>query len=507
MALINVTNLTFYYDGSTENIFDDVSFQVDTNWKLGLIGRNGRGKTTFLRLLGGRYEYIGQIHCPVPVDYFPYGMEGIDGTGNCMDVLEALCPGYELWKVCRELNLLGVDGDVLYRPYQTLSNGEQTKLQLALLFSQENHFLLIDEPTNHLDMRARQLVKEYLAGKRGYILVSHDRDFMDECVDHVLVLNRAKITVEQGNFSSRWENKQREDRNELERNENLKKDIRRLEQAARQARDWADRKEATKIGFDPVKEHDRFLDTRCYIAKKSLKMQQRRKNLESRQRKEIAEKEGLLKNIETADDLKLFPLTFHRNALVSMKDLGIYYKNDMNVIKNVINGLTLQLETGDRVALIGANGCGKSSLIRAVMSEQTDNMQVTGEMTVPAGLKISYVCQDTSALKGRLTEYADRYGIDNTLFRTVLRKLDFERTQFDKPMEEYSGGQKKKVLIARSLCEQAHLYIWDEPLNYIDIFSRMQIENLILEFGPTLLFVEHDKSFVDKIATRRVQLA
>lgn len=214
-----------------------------------------------------------------------------------------------------------------------------------------------------------------------------------------------------------------------------------------------------------------------------------------------------MKNIETADDLKLFPLTFHRNALVSMKDLGIYYKNDMNVIKNVINGLTLQLETGDRVALIGANGCGKSSLIRAVMSEQTDNMQVTGEMTVPAGLKISYVCQDTSALKGRLTDYADRYGIDNTLFRTVLRKLDFERTQFDKPMEEYSGGQKKKVLIARSLCEQAHLYIWDEPLNYIDIFSRMQIENLILEFGPTLLFVEHDKSFVDKIATRRVQLA
>ena len=97
-------------------------------------------------------------------------------------------------------------------------------------------------------------------------------------------------------------------------------------------------------------------------------------------------------------------------------------------------------------------------------------------------------------------------GLDETLFKTILRKLDFERDQFEKNMETYSGGQKKKVLIAKSLCEKAHLYIWDEPLNYVDIYSRMQIEQLICAFKPTMLFVEHDQAFQDLIATKRVDI-
>ena len=116
-------------------------------------------------------------------------------------------------------------------------------------------------------------------------------------------------------------------------------------------------------------------------------------------------------------------------------------------------------------------------------------------------MKISYVSQDTSFLRGNLSDYAKRCSVDERLMKTVLRKMGFERSQFDKNMEDFSEGQKKKVLLARSLCEQAHLYIWDEPLNYIDIFSRIQIENLILEFKPTMLLVEHDKTFVEKIGT------
>jgi len=123
-----------------------------------------------------------------------------------------------------------------------------------------------------------------------------------------------------------------------------------------------------------------------------------------------------------------------------------------------------------------------------------------------SGMKISYVSQDTSDLRGDLSEYARRYGIDESLFKTILRKFGFLRDQFTKNMENFSGGQKKKVLIARSLCEKAHLYIWDEPLNYIDVLSRMQIEELLLEYQPTLLFVEHDKLFCDKIATKTVML-
>ena len=191
MSKISVNDLTFYYEGSYDNIFENVSFQIDTDWKLGFIARNGKGKTTFLNLLMGKMEYRGSISASVVFDYFPFEVK--DKSKDTIDVIEEIDPDYEFWKICRELNLLLVDGDVFYRPFETLSNGERTKVLLALLFSGENHFLLIDEPTNHLDMESREILKEYLNTKKGFILVSHDRNFMDGCVDHVLVINRESI--------------------------------------------------------------------------------------------------------------------------------------------------------------------------------------------------------------------------------------------------------------------------------------------------------------------------
>ena len=123
-----------------------------------------------------------------------------------------------------------------------------------------------------------------------------------------------------------------------------------------------------------------------------------------------------------------------------------------------------------------------------------------------SGLVISYVPQDTSYLKGMLSDFADENHIDESLFKAILRKMDFERIQFEKDIQDFSGGQKKKVLIAKSLCEQAHLYVWDEPLNFIDVYSRMQIEQLIKEFSPTMVFVEHDSVFRETVATKTVQL-
>ncbi|MBR3973111.1 MAG: ATP-binding cassette domain-containing protein, partial [Oscillospiraceae bacterium] len=133
MSLINITNLTFAYDGSYENIFENVSFQLDTNWKLGFTGRNGRGKTTFLNLLLGKYEYRGSISTSVAFSYFPYHVT--DQSILAIDAVEAMYPEYEYWRLAREMVKLQLDDAVLYRPYETLSNGEQTKLQLAVLFS------------------------------------------------------------------------------------------------------------------------------------------------------------------------------------------------------------------------------------------------------------------------------------------------------------------------------------------------------------------------------------
>ena len=157
-----------------------------------------------------------------------------------------------------------------------------------------------------------------------------------------------------------------------------------------------------------------------------------------------------------------------------------------------------------RVTIVsGFLGAGKTSLIRLLLGESVPH---NGILRCGSNLKISYIPQDTSFLMGSLKELSQTAGIDESLFKAILRKLDFSREQFDKSMKDYSEGQKKKVLLAKSLCEQAHLYIWDEPLNYIDVFSRMQIEQLIIEYRPTLLFVEHDAYFENRIATKKIKL-
>ncbi len=204
MSLISVNNLTFHYEGSSDNIFEDVSFQIDTDWKLGFTARNGRGKTTFLKLLMGEYEYKGNISHIESFDYFPFEVK--DKEKTFMEIMEELYPEYELWRVCKELSLLKVDEDILYRPFYTLSNGEQTKAMLAVLFSQESKFLLIDEPTNHLDVRGKESIKDYLKQKKGFILVSHDRDLLNECINHILVINKTNIEVYKGNFSGKRKN-------------------------------------------------------------------------------------------------------------------------------------------------------------------------------------------------------------------------------------------------------------------------------------------------------------
>ena len=171
MSIIKVSDLTFCYEGSYDNIFENVSFQLDTNWRLGLTGRNGRGKTTLLRLLQGQYPYQGTIHASVGFDYFPFDVP--DAAQSPMELLARICPDVPPWRFLRELAPLEMSEDALYRPFSTLSGGEQSKLLLAMLFSRENRFLLIDEPTNHLDRTGRELVSRYLSGKKGFLLVSH----------------------------------------------------------------------------------------------------------------------------------------------------------------------------------------------------------------------------------------------------------------------------------------------------------------------------------------------
>ena len=233
MSVIKIENLSFAYPGSYDNIFENLDLTLDSDWKLGLVGRNGRGKTTLLRILCGELEYSGKIISSVGFDYFPYAVP--DGSETTESVLHSVCRDAEEWQIERELSYLDLDSDALERPFDTLSNGERTKALLAALFLNEGRFLLIDEPTNHLDAEARKLVSAYLRKKSGFILVSHDRRFIDGCVDHIMSINRSGIELQSGNFSSWLLNYERRQSSEEAQNEQLKKEIRRLGAAAKHA--------------------------------------------------------------------------------------------------------------------------------------------------------------------------------------------------------------------------------------------------------------------------------
>lgn len=430
MSMIKIENLTFSYPSSSDNIFENVSFQIDTDWKLGFVGRNGRGKTTFLNLLQNKYEYSGKILSSVSFDYFPCPVTKKERLTE--EILWDIAPLAEEW----------------------------------------------------------EFLKAYLKKKKGFLLVSHDRCFLDNCVDHILSLNRTNIEIQSGNFSSWMENFKRQQDFETSQNERLKKDIFHLRQAAQRTSAWSVRTETAKYGNGPV--------DRGYIGHKSAKMMKRAKTIEARQKQAIEEKSGLLKTAEYTENLKLFPQKYHTDTLASFSHICICYDR-----KPVCGPLSFSVQQGDRLVLHGKNGSGKSSLLKLLTGISVPH---TGTVTVGSGLQISYVPQDTSHLKGTLSDFAAQNQIEETLLKTLLRKMDFTRTQFLKDMQDFSEGQKKKVLVAKSLCEQAHLYVWDEPLNFIDIYSRMQIEELILEFAPTMIFVEHDRTFRQKIATKTIEI-
>lgn len=492
MSLISIQNLTFGYEGSPDNVFENVSLQLDTQWKLGLIGRNGRGKTTLLRLLEGRYDYTGSIQAQADFAYFPW--QPRDKTAPAGQAALEAAAGCEEWRLRRELNLLNVPEEALDRPFDTLSGGEQTKILIAALFLRSGAFPLIDEPTNHLDVLGRRRLADYLKTKGGFILASHDRALLDGCVDHILSVNRRSVQVQAGNYSAWKQDWDRRDAFEKGKNEKLKKEIRQLEEAARQTAGWSDAAERGKKGS----RNAGLRPDRGYIGHKSAKMMQRAKNIQRRQERQIEEKAGLLQDAELEASLTLRPLSSGRPRLIQARDLVLRYDG-----RPVCRPLNFVIEPGDRAALSGPNGAGKTTLLRLCAGEA---VEYTGEFYLAPGLELALVPQDTGGLRGGLRQLARDQGADESLLLALLRKLGLERKDLDRPIQQMSEGQRKKAVLALSFCKPAHLYLWDEPLNYIDLASRLQLEEAVLESGPTMVIVEHDAAFVQTTASKIIEV-
>jgi lincosamide and streptogramin A transport system ATP-binding/permease protein len=504
-------------------VFEDLSLVLDCSWKTALIGRNGRGKSTLLGLIRGELQpRSGELRGPVRVQGFPFDtgdttrptrqliregvapfehwereMERLTAAsdeaslaryGEILEVFEG-AGGYDIEaRIETEFAELEMDPGLLDRRFDTLSGGERTRALITVLFLQRDSYPLIDEPTNHLDIEGRARLGKYLAGKSGFLLVSHDREVLDLCADHVLSLERDGARLIQGNHATWQQQTERRHEEERRRHERLGKELKSLERSARKRRSWAGAKEREKQGADD----------KGFVSHRAAKQMKRALAIERRGREKTEEKRELLRGVEKERRLKLSVDDQGPETLIAASDLSLRMGD-----KLLCEGLSFTLRRGERLALLGPNGSGKSSLLRAICGELEPS---GGALHLPARLRLTRAYQDPLWTRGLLREQLTTAEIDETRFRQILAALGVSGEIFDRPLETFSQGERKKVDLSRSFLDPAQLLIWDEPLNYIDLISREQIEELVLAEAPTMIFVEHDRRFVDRVATARLDL-
>ncbi len=493
MGTINISNLYFRYDKMPNPIFDHFNLNIDENWRLGLIGRNGRGKTTFLKILLGQLAGSGEIQTNLNFRYFPQPVTNPgESTRNILMAITGLEVSY-FWQVEVELDKLQVNPNVLNRPFSSLSPGERTKVLLAALFSDDESFQLIDEPTNHLDVEGREVVANYLQSKRGFIVISHDRNFLDQVIDHVLSIDRAKIQLFSGNYETWQREFDRHNQSESKKKHDLQNDIRRLEKAADRTKRWSEKTEGKK-NQSSYKNQGHVNLNKGFLGHKAAKKMKQSKVIAGRTEKEIDEKQSLLKNIDDQAKLTLnfIPL---KKRLLQLDSLQVSRDG-----KPLNMPISFEVSGNRRVALIAPNGFGKTTIIKAILGDK--ELISSGDAKLALGIKISYVSQDFETIAGSIEQYAEQFGISLEVFLNGLRKLGFEREAFKHDISEMSLGQKRKVALARSLAEPANIYIWDEPLNYLDVITRKQVEDLIVEVDPPMLLIDHDVEFIDHVSNQ-----
>ncbi|MDR1037672.1 MAG: ATP-binding cassette domain-containing protein [Deltaproteobacteria bacterium] len=481
MAQIVLDGVSFGYDGG-EDIFSNLDLVLDTGWKLGLVGRNGRGKTTLLKILAGELVPRGRVSVPHPLMLFPYRYDPLE-DGRAL--MRRARPGLEAWTLEREAGLMGLDSELLGRPAGILSGGERTKLMLCMLFLEEGDFPLIDEPTAGLDLEGRKAVAGYLAAKRGFVLASHDRTVLAGAADHMLAINRQGVELVRGGYGAWEEARRRKDAEEEARAERLSREIGRLRGASERSSRWAAETEKGKFGQGPV--------NRGFVGHKAAKMQKRAKAVADRRSRAAEEKASMARNVEIRYELSMSPARDGQRRLAEAGGLSCGYLEG----RPVAEGVAFTIDRGSRTALAGPNGSGKSLVLRLLSGE---NLWTEGVFRRAPGIRVSCVPQEPAFVPSEtLRDLAQAAGADEGRYKAVLRHLGFPADRLSANAADLSRGQQKKALLGLSLCSEAHLYLWDEPLDHVDLMTRMQLEELIDDALPTLVVVEHDLAFLERL--------
>lgn len=532
MSLIRGHALAYKYETQDCPVFENVTFSIDRMDKIGLIGGNGCGKTTLIRLLSGECEATaGSIDCPhtVVVGVLPQKLQlpervsvgeflwssrprlqamrqqlsavtDFTSSGS-LDLLSDYegQGGYTFeFRFERAIVDFGFSPVFLDRDIATLSGGEKTKIALARLILAEPGMLLLDEPTNHLDVQTLSWLEGYLDAIRlPMILVSHDRRFLDSCVSRIWELTREGLRVFHGNYSAYKRQKEEELVRNLELYENQQRKIRQLQKTARDRRQWAYtyQAETRAEGYAPVFES---------VINKAKKAMKRAKTVEHRIERMIEREEAAKPWLEKQRNIIFSPETIKNRFVLNVDRLTKHF-DDLALFDD----LSISVEQGVRLAVVGPNGSGKTTLMKMLAGYEPPT---AGAIAWAPQVRIGYYAQELENVNVQATILQEvlngrRDVTDETQARTILGSLGLIKDKVHQRISTLSFGERSKVALARILCSGANVLLLDEPTNHLEIAAREMIECALERFGGTLLFVSHDRWFVDRFATARLELA
>ena len=500
------------------NVLDGLTFQIDQGERVGLLGRNGAGKTTLFRILTGELDHDeGQVSIAdrhrlglisqIPVYPAGYTVEDVlrsafarlESLAKEMEALEgrmaageadpallrrygSLTERFEVFggydtdvAVNKIANGLSISQEMRSQLFDSLSGGEKTRVNLGRLILEDTDILLLDEPTNHLDLHATEWLEEYIRGFRGTVVaISHDRYFLDRVVTRVVEIENGKAEFYSGNYSFYAVEKERRYQERLKQYQKEQAKIEQLEKAAEQLRVWA------FMGMD--------------------KTYRRAVNIERRiERMRTTDKPTKARKM----DARFSTAEFHGDEVLGIRNLAKSYGD-----KHLFDSITLKVEGGERIALIGDNGTGKSTLIKMIMGElyPDDGRIKLGPQAKPAYLPqiIHFDHPDWNLVENMM---ASKRGLSAQSARNRLAAYDFRGEDVFKPVSVLSGGEQSRLRLCMLMDGEINFLILDEPTNHLDIASREWIEEAVESYDGTLLFVSHDRYFINRFATRIWELA
>lgn len=493
-----------------KNILDKLTFDVNCGERIGILGKNGAGKTTLFRIMTGevhpdegrvviasgkRMGLISQI--PVyPEDYtvetvLMTAHERIFELEARMRELASQMSSSDSKELMREYDKAAADFERLHgynvdfernrvangleiseamrsQLFSKLSGGEKTRVNLARLILEDTDILLLDEPTNHLDLKATEWLEEYLLKFHGTVLaISHDRFFLDRVVSRTIEIIDGRAEFYSGNYSFYVMEKQRRFDEQLKKYEKEQKELKRLDEAARRLYQWGTQNEA--------------------LMKKSFAIRSRMERIEKTDRPKA----------EKAMKIKFSSREFSGDEVLIVDGVSKSFGE-----RKLFSDLELIIEGGERIALIGDNGTGKSTLIKLIMGEDVPDC---GVVRCGPSIKTAYLPQIIKF------DYPNRNLLDTMLYsekctpqtaRDRLGSFRFSGEDVFKPVSALSGGEQSRLRLCMLMRDEVNFLILDEPTNHLDIMSREWIEEAVESYGEALLFVSHDRYFIERFATR-----